>query len=100
MKKPVYTKIAVTEKLYRELKEGSKESGKRLGQFATEYFEDALKKGLIFEMERINLSISAKNFDLEALKRIAGRSNLNVKDYVKKYSEIYPAKNFTPETRE
>lgn len=87
-----YTKVAVSERLYSDLKSVSRDTGRRLGVVSTDYFNEMIANKVVFDMERTDLTVSAKDLDLDALKQLAGRSNLTVKDYVKRYSELYPIK--------
>lgn len=86
-----FVKIAVSEKLYADLKSIASQTSKPLGEVCTEYFELMCKRNVKYPMERTDLTVSAKNLDLDAVKVLAGKSNLNVKDYVKRYSEEYSA---------
>ena len=86
-----FVKIAVTEELYADLKSIAAQTDRPLGEVCTEYFELMCKRNVKYPMERTDLTVSAKNLDLDAVKVLAGKSNLNVKDYVKRYSEQHPA---------
>ena len=86
-----FVKIAVTEKLYADLKFIATQTGKPLGKVCTEYFELMCKRNIKYPMNRTDLTVSAKNLDLDAVKVLAGKSDLNVKDYVKRYSEQHSA---------
>ena len=88
----VYTKVAVSERLYSDLKRVSRDTGRRLGVVSTDYFNEMIANNVVFDMDRTDLTVSAKGLDLDALKQLAGRSNLTVKDYVKRYSKLYPIK--------
>ena len=86
-----FVKIAVTEELYADLKSIAAQTDRPLGEVCTEYFELMCKRNVKYPMERTDLTVSAKNLDLDAVKVLAGKSNLNVKDYVKRYSKQYSA---------
>jgi hypothetical protein len=86
-----FVKIAVTEELYADLKSIAAQTDRPLGEVCTEYFELMCEREIKYPMDRTDLTVSAKNLDLDAVKVLAGKSNLNVKDYVKRYSKQHSA---------
>lgn len=79
-----YKKVMVPEGLYVWLKAEAKAQGKRLGVFAREYFDEMLRKGIRYD-QPVDYSVSVKDFRLDELKVLAGKSNMTVKQYVETY---------------
>ena len=87
-----YVKIGVPEKLLDHFRRVAQMTDSRITDVARDYFENMVALNLKYE-QPIDVTVSLNNFDLDKLKLLAGRSNMNVKEYVTRYyndSKITP----------
>ena len=79
-----YVNIGVPEELLEEFRSTAASTGKKITDIARAYFENMIEINMKFE-QPIDVSVSVNDFDLERLKWLAARSNMNVKKYIQAY---------------